>query len=506
MYVRKKQNKSGSISIQIIDKSKGQYKVVKTFGSSKEAAKIDYLLRKAHAMIPDLIGQTTLNYQTDNDNKISQYMTNTDSLQIRVIGPELILGSLFDSIGFKRIKDKLFRHLVITRLVYPGSKLKTIDYLKRYRGIELPKDDIYRFLDRLDRKYKSEVEQISFKYSKKVLGNKISIVFYDMTTIYFESEDEDDLRKTGFSKDGKHQNPQIYLGLLVGLNGYPIGYEIFEGNIYEGHTLIPVLTAFEKKFDLSKPIVIADAGLLSNNNIKKLTEAGYTYILGGRVKNESNDIKGAILKLQLKDKELAEVKKDKRTRLIVSYTEKRAKKDRYNRERGLKRLEDKINKGKLSKSHINNRGYNKYLKLSGNIEIKIDYEKFEADNCWDGLKGYITNSKLTPEQVIENYQYLWHIEKAFRISKTDLRIRPIYHRLKERIQAHISISFTAYTIYKELERVLKNHKVAFSARRAIELTQTIYALDYKLPDSEKLYSKIIGLTDEQKVLMKIFNL
>jgi transposase len=267
-----------------------------------------------------------------------------------------------------------------------------------------------------------------------------------------------------------------------------------------------VLTAFEKKFDLSKPIVIADAGLLSNNNIKKLTEAGYTYILGGRVKNESNDIKGAILKLQLKDKELAEVKKDKRTRLIVSYTEKRAKKDRYNRERGLKRLEDKINKGKLSKSHINNRGYNKYLKLSGNIEIKIDYEKFEADNCWDGLKGYITNSKLTPEQVIENYQYLWHIEKAFRISKTDLRIRPIYHRLKERIQAHISISFTAYTIYKELERVLKNHKVAFSARRAIELTQTIYALDYKLPDSEKLYSKIIGLTDEQKVLMKIFNL
>lgn len=95
----------------------------------------------------------------------------------------------------------------------------------------MQKDEIYRFLDRLDRKYKAELEQISYEYSKKVLG-EIGIVFYDMTTIYFESEDEDDLRKTGFSKDGKHQNPQIYLGLLVGMNGYPIGYEIFEGNIY----------------------------------------------------------------------------------------------------------------------------------------------------------------------------------------------------------------------------------------------------------------------------------
>ena len=106
--------------------------------------------------------------------------------------------------------------------------------------------------------------------------------------------------------------------------------------------------------------------------------------------------------------------------------------------------------GKLSKEHINNRGYNKYLKLSGEVNITIDYEKYEADSVWDGLKGYVTNTSLSRKKVIENYSQLWQIEKAFRISKTDLRIRPIYHRLKNRIEAHICICFTAYTIYKEL--------------------------------------------------------
>ena len=135
----------------------------------------------------------------------------------------------------------MFRHLVVSRLVFPLSKLKTVEYLYRYQGVSLDIDSVYRFLDKLNSKLKDKVEQISYAHTLKVLQNNISIVFYDMTTIYFEASDEDDLRKTGFSKDGKHQNPQIFLGLLVGLDGYAIGYDIFEGNIYEGHTLIPFI-------------------------------------------------------------------------------------------------------------------------------------------------------------------------------------------------------------------------------------------------------------------------
>ena len=193
------------------------------------------------------------------------------------------------------------------------------------------------------------------------------------------------------------------------------------------------------------------------------------------------------------------------TRLIVSFSEQRAKKDLYNRKRGLLRLEKNLKSGKLTKSNINNRGYNKYLRLKGEINIEIKYDKFEKDKKWDGLKGYITNSNLSASKIIENYNQLWQIEKAFRISKTDLKIRPIYHRLKDRIEAHICISFTAYSIYKELERILKHFKAPFSVKRAMELTQTMYQLTILLPESKKAKQINLKPDKEQALLIEIIS-
>jgi len=160
------------------------------------------------------------------------------------------------------------------------------------------------------------------------------------------------------------------------------------------------LEQFQQRFNLSRPIVIADAGLLSAPNIKDLTSQQYEFILGGRLKKESDEIKEQILALKLADGDVSVIKKQDGLRLIVSYSAKRAKRDKRNRERDLKRLEKNLNKGKLTKSHINNRGYNKYLKLEGDIKIEIDYEKFEADDEWDGLKGYVTNTRLSAKNVI----------------------------------------------------------------------------------------------------------
>ncbi len=362
---------------------------------------------------------------------------------------------------------------MLTRLVNPGSKLKTIDYLVRYQGIKIGKDAIYRFLDKLHRKYKEEVERLAFAHTLKVQGGHIGIVFYDMTTLHFEAADGEDLRETGFSKVGRHQGPQIYLGLLISATGFPIGYDIYEGGIYEGHTLIPFIKKFEKKFSLSKPVVVADSGLLNLENIDFLESEGYTYILGARIKNEKRSIKQQILSLDLKDGQNSVIDQRQTRKLIVSCSAKRAKKDEYNRKRGLKRLEKNIKSGKLTKENINKRGYNKYLRIEGDARIEIDYEKFNLDAQWDGLKGYLTNTTLQPQKVIENYSCLWQIERAFRISKSDLLIRPIFHRLRHRIEAHICISFVAYTIYKELERILKMGNCKFSARRAIELTKNI---------------------------------
>jgi len=504
VFIRRLKNRSGSTSVQVIQKINGRYKVLKTIGCATLLHDIEKLELLARQEIERLTSQPKL-FVSEQDELIDKTLSTLENSDIRTIGPEIIFGKIYDSIGFNKVGEDMFRHLVISRLVFPLSKLKTVEYLQRFQGIKISIDSIYRFLDKLNDKLKIQVEQIAYNHTLKVLKGNINVVFYDMTTLYFESSDEDDLRKTGFSKDGKHQNPQIFIGLLVGLEGYAIGYDIYEGNIYEGHTLIPFIQKISEKFKIEKPIIVADAGLLSKNNIKSLEENQYEYILGGRLKNESNQIKEMILADQYSDGVLKSYQKTEKSRVIVHYSDNRAKKDQYNRTRGLMRLEKKIKAGKLTKSSINNKGYNKYLKLTGEVEITIDYNKYQQDNVWDGLKGYVTNTKLTDKEVLENYRHLWHIEKAFRMSKTDLRIRPIYHRLQRRIEAHICISFTAYCIYKELERVLYEKKSTISLRQAAELTHTIYQLKYTLPESKLEKSILLKMDEMQTELCQIID-
>ena len=503
MFIRRLKNRSGSVSIQIVSKEKGRYKVVKSIGCATTLHEIEKLELIGKQEIEKLSGLENKLFGFEKDEAIEQAFSILENSNIRTVGPELIFGKIYDYIGFNKIKEKMFRHLVIARLAFPLSKLKTVEYLYRYQGVLLDIDAVYRFLDKLNNKLKLEVEQISFEHTKKVLNGKINIVFYDMTTLYFEASDEDDLRKIGFSKDGKHQCPQIFIGLLVGLGGYVIGYDIYEGNIYEGHTLLPFIERISQKFNLSKPIVVADSGLLSKENINLLEANGYEYILGARIKNESEELKKEILSNTFIDGKIACFPKKDNTRLIISYSDKRAKKDAYNRQRGLKRLEKKIKSNQLTKSSINNRGYNKYLKMDGEVRVEIDYSKYEQDGLWDGLKGFITNSKLADEEVIANYNNLWYIEQAFRMSKTDLQIRPIYHRLRQRIEAHICIAFTAYCIYKELERVLYAEKSTLSLKKAAEITHNMYQLTYTLPESKHTKTKILKMDDKQNELYQI---
>jgi transposase len=378
VFVRQKKNKTGTISVQIIDKSSGKYKVVKTIGSSADMVLISDYVVQGKQYIGKLTRQNSFDFSLGDDSHFyNTVYENIESMQL--LGPELVLGKIFDQIGFNQIKDELFRHLVIARLVYPVSKLKTLDYLLKYKGSVYEKDQVYRYLDKLYKEQIALVQQISYVHTVKVLKTDISIVFYDVTTLYFEAEDEDDLRKTGFSKDGKHQQPQIVLGLLVSAGGYPLDYEIFEGNTFEGRTMLPVIEAFKKKHQLQQLIIVADAGLMSNKNIEQLIEGGYEFIIGARIKNETQQLQQQILLQSLKDGESLSFNKTDNIRLIISYSANRAGNDEHNRKRGLSKLEKALQKGKLTKQHINNKGYNKYLKLTGDIRIEIDYEKFYTD-------------------------------------------------------------------------------------------------------------------------------
>ena len=392
--------------------------------------------------------------------------------KVQLLGPELVLGQLFDEVGFNQLKEDLFRHLVLSRLVYPGSKLRTVDYLARYWGVVIGVDKVYRYLDKLHTSQMAKAQDICFRHSEMVLGGQVGMMFYDVTTLYFEAEREDDFRRVGYSKDGKHARPQILLGLLVGLHEYPL----------------------------------ADSGLLSNKNVRALIKEGYQFILGARIKNESDELRRRITSLQLEDGESSLLTRPDGLKLVISYSEKRARKDAHNRTRGLEKLEKAYKAGKLTKAQVNNRGYNKYLRLDGEVKVEIDRDRFEQDANWDGLKGFLTNSGLSKEEVTGNYRHLWQIERAFRISKTDLRFRPIFHRLKRRIEAHICIAFCAYKIYKELERQVKEEDLGLSAEKVIEILKTIYGLEVVWPKSQMKETMLMVADEDQARILEAFGI
>lgn len=354
----------------------------------------------------------------------------------------------------------------------------------------------------LNNRYKEKIENHKFEYTRKLLKEKLRLLFYDIATLYFESSEEDELRITSHSKDGKHQHPQIMIGLLVGQNGYLLGYEIFEGNMSESKTLIPVLERFVKQYKIHKPTMVADAALLSQKNIDHVRESRYEFILGGRIKNETDQIKKKIQSLQVLENQPKGINHSN-GRLIITFSSKRQKKNFRNRERGIERLEKKIKSGKLTNENINNRGYNKYLQIKVDVSVCINYEKFEKDNLRDGLRGYLTNAEISIQEIISAYNDLWMVEKAFRISKTNLSIRPIYHRLKNRIESHIFICLTAYAVYKEFERLLRENRIDISIDMAIEEIKDIHQITYLLPRSEQPKSKLLKLNSLQNQIVNI---
>lgn len=449
----------------------------------------------------------------DNPKKeiIHQFINTLANSDIQLIGPELIYGTIYDRIGYGAIKQEMFRHLVISRLASPGSKLEAIDYLRRHLNVSCQIEQIYRFLDNLcvrdkrkkQKDIKQTVEEITFLYTKRVLGEEIGVVFYNMTPLHFEASTELDLMRTAFSKNSKSIRPQVFLGVLTTIDGNPIGYEIVDGNILDGNTLISILEEMQKQFGLGKPVVVADAGCLSKKQLKALEDGGYQYILGTRLRNEAPAIKKAVLELALEDGDICSIKREENTRLIVSKTASRADKDEKNRKRGLKRLRDQIHQGKLTKLHVNNRGYNRFLKMSDQIGITIDEEKIAEDRKWNGIKGYITNTALSNRMALENTGHLRLIERAFRMSKTDLRIRPIYRRLTSRIEGHICIGFASYAILLELDRILKKSNASLSLKEAERLSMNMMQISYRVPEENRTSTKILKMDEQGQELVNL---
>lgn len=506
MFVRKKNNPSGIVSVQVLDKIDGKSRLVKTMGSSADPERVAVLVSEGRKWIKAHLGQQDMFEQADQhlDEKLAFEYVFSNIENILINGTQLILEKVFKSIGFDNLEDEILKHLVVARLSQPLSKSATVAYLKDYFDEDIHYQKIYRYMDKLHNTKQEEIQKISVDHTRQILGGEIGLMFYDVTTLYFETDDSDDLRERGFSKDGKHAQPQVVLGLLVSRGGYPLSYSIFNGAQYEGRTMLPIVEDFVTRFKLDDFVIVADSGLMNKKNRDLLESAGYKYILGARIKNESEKIKHWILSL---DKEEG-VFKDKKIhggRLIVGYSSKRAKKDKYNRDKGIRRLETAYKTGKITKEHINKRGYNKFLEISDDIKVSISKQKIKDDEKWDGLKGYITNTDLPANEVYEQYNGLWVVERAFRISKGTIELRPMFHFTAKRIEAHVTICFVAFKVYKELERILKLKNINLSVDKVLDIAKTITTIKVRLPKNNQVLTKTMLITAKHKSIEPLLN-
>lgn len=454
--VRTTKTGSGKTAVQIVFRQYHQTKIIKHVGIGETPTEIARLktlalqfIQEKQSLIP-LFPETSQGKEGD--------LVSTSNLKIIGYHHQFaydFLLKFYRLNGFNQIKCEILKDLAIIRVVEPASKRQSLSLLKEYFGKAYSESTFYKNVGRLS-KFKDQAEKLAVSYAQKYLNFDFSIVFYDVTTLYFETFNSDPdleeikgLRKCGFSKDSKSNQPQILIALVVNSDGYPIASNIFEGNKFEGHTIIPVILALKKRHQIKNLTVVADAAMLSKDNMEELNKNHLNYIVGARLsslpqkllKQISNKIKnqpGIFFKTKTESNGLGY--------LICDFSSLRALKDRSDRKKQLLKAQKQIdNPAKYLKR-------SRFVKETTRSAFELNQELIAKDQLLDGVKGYYTNLEdIDSSLIVDRYHDLWKIEKAFRIAKSDLLARPIFHRKRENIEAHILIVFLALCVAKSIE-------------------------------------------------------
>ena len=394
----------------------------------------------------------------------------------------------------------LLLDLAIIRLIEPASKLRSLELLSRYFEIKYSQR-IYRTIPKLT-SWKAEIEQQAYGVAKQLFKEQFYYVLYDVTTLYFESFKPDELKKQGFSKDNKSQQPQIVIGLLVTQAGFPLAYDVFAGNTFEGKTMLPIVESFIARHPDTKPIVVADAAMLDDDRLADLREKGISYIVGARLANKDlrtvkkihsalESANGAITRLN-----------SSHGNLICDFSVKRYKKELNDLNKLIEKAEDLIAKQSSGVKA-------KFIKRVSKEKIVLNTALIEKRKLLLGIKGYCTDlheDQLPAQQAIERYHHLWRVEQSFRMSKYDLEARPIYHQKEEAIKSHVLICFLALIIEKYLE--LKTQMTLRSIRVLVwnitesHIRDTVTSETFKFtsPAKELMQSQLAPLVRKWKLL------
>lgn len=428
-FIRKVKTASGATAVQIAHKAYGKIVKIEHIGSAHTKEDLETLLALAKKRI---LGDQQSLFAESPSLKISLKQSISHLLLE-------VLTEQYNHLGFNQLQDDIFTYLCVARIVEPTSKLDSIRVLSDLGITGISIDRLYRCLNQIIAKdYRKVITQQCFVHA----ANGISLVLYDVTSLYFEVQEEDAYRKSGMSKE-RRLEPQIIVGLLVDQNGFPLGLHSFEGNTAETNTILPVIEGFKRQHKLSNITVVADAGMLSHKNLEALTNAGYTYIVGSKMHKIPYDIAEYKKSGELVDKQIITTELAGGQRVIYQYRKKRAALDLRNIEKQITKAE-KIIKGITTGKKA------KFLSVKTK-EKKLNQALIDKAKILAGIKGYVTNLAVPDEQVIASYHQLWHVEQSFRMSKSDLKARPIFHQKRDSIEAHLTIVLAALAIGKVIE-------------------------------------------------------
>lgn len=444
MYkIRQISYSKGSTSVQVYKIENRKRVIIRHIGTAHNEEELNNLMILAKDFIETLSKQLSFFDEKESDKTL--YIDQVELIGVHYGFFYELISKLILTLGLDKIKNNYLLDLVIMRLKEPASKLRSIELLDEYFGIKLRRQDYYKFASEW-LNLKSKVESIILAFTKEHYDFNFDLLLYDVTTLYFETFEGDELRKNGFSKDNKSQQPQILIALMVTKEGFPIAYEIFSGDTFEGHTILPVVSKFIQKNNVKTFTIVADAAMISEENIKILREHNINYIVGARIKNLSNQLTEEIDKnLKRNNGEIIRVK-TKKGYLICSYSSSRYHKDKYE-------MEKQIEKAKLA---IKNPSKRKQLKFTraNNTGIELNEELILKTQKLLGIKGYYTDLEeniMNNQSIISHYHQLYRIEQNFRIAKSDLQARPIFHFKEDPIKLHILICFIALSLAKHIE-------------------------------------------------------
>jgi hypothetical protein len=446
-FIRRIKTTSGATAIQIVHKQKGRIVKLIHMGSAHTEEELNILLALARKRLQgnqlELMPEPQPSLRVGLKRSFSGLLWAT-------------LQEQYEKIGFYRLNDEAFQALCLARIVEPTSKIDTLRVLSDLGVGSIDQNKLYRSLAKaatLD--YRKTISQVCFRHVGRA---GLSLVLYDVTTLYFEIQEEDEYRKPGMSKE-RRLEPQIILGLLVDQNGFPLGLQSFEGNKAETRTILPVIQAFLTQNSLTKTTLVADAAMMSASNLAALSEAGYTYIVGSRLHKVPYDIAEYQKAGELSDQQIV-VDKKEGYRVIYQYRAKRAALDRRNIEKQVAKAMKALS-GQIPTTRT------KFLSIVAKKK-QLNQKLIDKAKALAGVKGYVTNLNIPDEQVIAYYHQLFQVEATFRMAKSDLRARPIYHRKRDAIEAHLTIVLVALAISRNIER-----KTGISIKQFVKLLRPI---------------------------------